>query len=56
MENKNQKKVAKGQQKTMSDYEKERKRFNKFAKVVSLVLVAVMLIFTFITAGMLIFE
>ncbi|HHW95544.1 MAG TPA: hypothetical protein GX736_06430 [Mogibacterium sp.] len=56
MEKKNQKADRKKQKKTMGDFEKKRKQFDKSARLIAIVLIGVMLIFTFITAGLFILE
>ena len=50
MANRNNK--NKGSNKTMKDYEESRKRLNTGAKIMALILVATMIVFYVISAGM----
>ena len=54
MANKNNK--SKSSNKTMKDYEESRKRLNKGAKIMALILVASMVVFYVISAGMFLWD
>lgn len=56
MGKKSQKKEGQKSKKTMSDYEKDRDRINKSARFIAIVLIGVMIIFAFITAGLFLLE
>lgn len=49
-------KSNKGSNKTMKDYEDSRRRLNKGAKVMALILVASMIVFYVLSAGMFLWE
>ncbi len=44
------------EEKTMQDYEERRKKLNKGARIMALVLVASMIVFYVISAGLLLFD
>ncbi|NLY87990.1 MAG: hypothetical protein GX083_05555 [Clostridiales bacterium] len=51
-----QKKENKKEYRPMEKFEKDRNRLNKSARLIAIVLIGVMIIFTFVTAGLFILE